>query len=343
MTDLLTTAQARARGALAVETVDGARRVLALLPELDGLVRRLGLPVTAGTSWMRAGIVARDSVPTWAVGLRSGDRLLAAGVVQEEEPARPVLLGGGSGYVGGVVAEDEELAERLGRELATAADRRGHERLVAGLLPDDGLTRAFARGLGTEVHDEPGIPVLVPDRGPDLAAYLSSGTARTLRKGHNRLAADGRTAELTFTRCDVDVVRMLPELGRLRRTREEQHGVESALASDSGVTLWTNRVRRLLDSGCLELTMLMVDGGLAAYVLSILDGGWYRVLEGSIDAAFARYAPGRLVEAAALSRALADGAVGVDWMTSVAPEALLAATARTAVISLGPSGSPSGG
>jgi hypothetical protein len=48
------------------------------------------------------------------------------------------------------------------------------------------------------------------------------------------------------------------------------------------------------------------------------------VLEGNLATAWARYAPGRVLEAAVLSRALDDPSMDcVDWMSSVASERLL--------------------
>ena len=63
----------------------------------------------------------------------------------------------------------------------------------------------------------------------------------------------------------------------------------------------------------------------AAYVLGIVDGPVYRLLEGRFDTGWARYSPGRLLEAAVVQRMLDDPALTtLDWMTSVASEALLA-------------------
>jgi CelD/BcsL family acetyltransferase involved in cellulose biosynthesis len=123
---------------------------------------------------------------------------------------------------------------------------------------------------------------------------------------------------------------------RIYRDRDEQHGLASLVNGSDGLTGWRARIRRLLEHRCLELATLGVDGSLAAYVLGLVDGPWYRLLDGRMDSAFARYAPGRVLEAAVLERALAGGAVGVDWMTSVAPETLLAANTEQPVVTLTP-------
>ena len=62
------------------------------------------------------------------------------------------------------------------------------------------------------------------------------------------------------------------------------------------------------------------------YVVALLDRRTYRVFDGRMDTRFADYSPGRLIEAAALDRALRDPRFTVlDWMSGVAAEKLLTA------------------
>jgi hypothetical protein len=69
---------------------------------------------------------------------------------------------------------------------------------------------------------------------------------------------------------------------------------------------------------------LQIDGELAAYTLGVFDGRAYRLLEGRFISAWARYSPGRLLEAQVVARAFNEPAITTfDWMTSVAPETLL--------------------
>ncbi len=71
---------------------------------------------------------------------------------------------------------------------------------------------------------------------------------------------------------------------------------------------------------------MRLDGQLAAYVVALLDRRTYRVFDGRMDTRFADYSPGRLIEAAALDRALRDPRFTVlDWMSGVAAEKLLTA------------------
>ena len=109
------------------------------------------------------------------------------------------------------------------------------------------------------------------------------------------------------------------------RDRDREHGLSCLLDTPAGLRLWRGRVLGLMDAGCLEVATLTVDGQLAAYVLGVPDGNSYGVLEGRFVTALSRYAPGRLLEAAVLERVVRDDRfIGLDWMTGVAPETLLA-------------------
>ena len=61
-------------------------------------------------------------------------------------------------------------------------------------------------------------------------------------------------------------------------------------------------------------------------MVALLDGDVYRVYDGRMDSASAAYSPGRLIEAAALNRAMSDPRFALlDWMSGVAAEKLLVA------------------
>jgi hypothetical protein len=334
------TARARVEAGAAhrSDVVPGRRAVLAALPGIERLAGHLGLPIPARTAWIRAQIDSQPEAEPWAVRIRTTDDELVAAAVLLDGCTGARLTGGGGGHRGAVIAVDEDAAVALGRSVAAGADRRGHETFTA-TLQDDHLARAFARAAGVDVAPAPGIPALVFDPGRDLAGYLSHGMVRTLRKAQNRLGADDRKAEVVLTRRGAEIVGILPELERIYRDRDQQHGLASLEDGNEELTAWRARIRRLMEHRYLELATLTVDGTLAAYVLGIVDGPWYRVLDGRMDSAFARYAPGRVLEASVLERALGGGAAGVDWMTSVAPESLLAATTVQPVVTLasGPS------
>jgi CelD/BcsL family acetyltransferase involved in cellulose biosynthesis len=323
----------RVGGRADAAVVRGRSRVFALLPDYDVLARRSGAPVTARASWIRALLVADPLANPWAAAVRGGDgRLRAAAILLDDGPSHAVLAAGGRGHRGAIPAVDGDDIALLGRRLAEEADLHGVG-LRLGTLPDDDGTRGLAQALGASVELQPPIPAVAVTGDREILSYLSHGMTRTLRKARNRLASDGRGVTVRFTCQAAAVSAAMPAMERAYRSRDREHGLACPLDTPLGLARWRERIRHLLDDRCLELATLVVDGEFAAYVLGIRDGSVYRVLEGHFDTSWARYSPGRLLEASVLRRALADPAVETfDWMTSAAPESLLAAnTGGTAV------------
>jgi hypothetical protein len=322
--------------------VDGRAAVGELLPTYDVLARRCGLPITARAAWIRASLDADADASPWAVVVRGEDgELLAAAVLLGPPGGRPgapgkrtdgrdgavVLAGGGQGYRAGVAAADAAAARRLGAALAVELARRAPGcPIELGPLPDDERTGWVAGALGADVVASDPVPWVRTDRGGELGEYLSHGLRKTLRKSRNRMAADGLTPRFHFTGSADEVVGLLPAMEDAYRGRDREHGLPCLLDTPAGLRLWRGRILRLLDAGCLEVATLTVDDELASYVLGVQDGNRYGVMEGRFVTALARYAPGRLLEAAVLERVAQDERyVGLDWMTGVAPETLLAA------------------
>ena len=74
----------------------------------------------------------------------------------------------------------------------------------------------------------------------------------------------------------------------------------------------------------VEIAQLRLNGNLAAYVVALLDGDVYRVYDGRMSSEWQDYSPGRIIEAATLTRAIADPRfTSLDWMSGVAAENLL--------------------
>jgi hypothetical protein len=61
-------------------------------------------------------------------------------------------------------------------------------------------------------------------------------------------------------------------------------------------------------------------------VIAFVDRPAYRVFDGRFAPPWRRYSPGRRLEAAVVDHARHEGFAVLDWMTSVAPEKLVAST-----------------
>ena len=351
MTDVISVSPPRPAGVVA-DAVEGGAAVRRLLPEYEELAERCRLPVTARAAWIRAQLEADHTVSPWAAAVRDRRGVLVAAAILLDRPGRlddgsgrlgrlsrlsrlsldegvgrVVLAGGGDGYRAGVAAADVAGARLLGvtiaRRLALRAPRHV---LDLGPLPDDARSCALADGLGADVLAVDPVPFVRRDRGGDVSAYLSHGTRKTLRKARNRMVTDGLDHSVRFTDDPDEVAALLPYLETAYRDRDHEHGLPCALDTPVGLALWRGRIQHLLGIGSLEVATLSIGGQPIAYVAGVRDGRRYGVLEGRFLTAWARYAPGRLLEAEVLQRVLADDRLDeLDWMTGIAHETLLVA------------------
>lgn len=323
-----------------VRVLDGAAAVKAALGPYDELARACGTPVTARAAWTWAQVHAGEPAEPWAVLVCGNGGLRAAAFLLERSGTcgpRFVLAGGGEGgYRADISALDEQAADLLADELARqlSARARPGDDVELGPLPDSAAVRRLAHVLGAERYLCDPVPGVCRTEEAGLEGYVSHGLRRTLRKSVNRLSSEGRVHTIAFTREAAAIERRLPDMEQAYRDRDAEHDVVCLLDSPHGSRLWRERIRSLAAAGSLELATLSIDGQLAAYTLGTLDGRRYGLLEGRFVTRWSRFAPGRLLEAAVLQRVLDDVRYeGLDWMTSVAPDKLLAAnTAQTDVV-----------
>jgi hypothetical protein len=321
----------RARQDRNVELCLGSAALLAVIDEIAALALDCDAPLTARRAWLEPMLTAAGA-EVWAVLVRNGAERLTGAVVlvdrADDLETTLALAGTEGGHRGTVLAEDLLTAHALGCGVRDALlDRRALPRLALGPLPaSDSHVEAFARGLGVQLSTpaQP-IPVIRTGGSRDLDSLLEHGVQRTLRKAVNRMTADGRTVAHALHTTPEGVTGMLPDIAAHHRERDHAHGRVSELDDARRRELWEMRLRALAETEQLEMTTLLIDGELAAYVLGVVDGDVYRLLEGRFVSRWARYSPGRQLEAAVVERVLDDPLLRtLDWMTAVAPETLLA-------------------
>lgn len=286
------------------------------------------VPVTARWPWLSASVLkpAPHEQP-WLVSVTAGDRLVGAAVLLDDLSGtvlRTSLAGTAESHRGALIALDEHAGTQLGTALADALMGEMRE-FGIGPVGQGPALAALLSGLPIGlIVDDVSVPVVRARN--ELGTGISRGTARTLRKAVNRMAADEVRSEIAITGDGPEITGMLPLLESISRDRDHAGGRRSPLDDPARRRLWQRRVLALVGSGMLRLATLRLDGELAAYVLGIEDGRTYRVLEGRYVAKWARYAPGRLLESAVLDTVTTDDSFEeLDWMTAVAPETLLAA------------------
>lgn len=296
-----------------------------------------GAAFTTSAGWLRATCAAADPDQVWAVIVRDHQRRLCGAVVVldrfDGDHFVVTLADAHLGFRGSILATDVRAAALLGYGLRRQLQYRGAPSVVVlGPVASDtvGLPD-FCANLGdAELAEDDPIPLLVRSGSAEAGDYLSSSMRRTLRKARNRLASDGRTAQIEFTGRAEVVRASVPVLLRLHVRRDHSRGIASSLDDPTDAAIWASRLLGMVGPGGLELGTLRIDDELAAYVLTVRTGETLNVLEGVLDPDWLRYAPGRMLETALLQRMLDDPTLTVlDWTSPLAPESLLAANGST--------------
>jgi CelD/BcsL family acetyltransferase involved in cellulose biosynthesis len=309
----------------------GVSAIREWLSEFEEWAEARSVPVTGSAGWILSLLNTCEPRGAWSLVARNYDDEIVGAIVLVDD-VRPggritTLVGTDLGHRGFLPAESPDVAEQLGRAIESVLRPTPIPTFVSlGPLPAaDPAVHALAMALpGAHVVPDDPIPLLLLNQ-DDINRCYSHGMRRNLRKAHNRLERDGRRTEMFFTTEHADIVAQLPVLERCHRERDHAHGRESDLDESVGRELWRARIDELSRCGMLELATMYIDGDFAAHTLGIIDGSIYRVMEGRFVTKWSRYAPGRLLEAAMIERVVSHyGIAMIDWMTSIAPETLIA-------------------
>lgn len=317
---------------LTVSLHRGPRAVARVAGPVAALAEAVGSPITASWPWVTDCLV--DGV--WALVVGAGDTVVAAALLNDvatEQGVLTTLSGTAGGHRGALHARDPLSAEVLGAALAEAlaADPR---QLALGPLAPSAALAALLRHLPSDVAVHPvEIPLLRPTGEPE--SELTPSMQRNLRKARNRLASDGVEVRVDIADDGAHIARLLPLVLTIARDRDHACRRESPLDDVVARRQWRTRLLGLAEQGKLRLATLLLDDEVAAYAIAVLDGTSLRVLDGRYVDRFARYAPGRLLEADLLERVRRSSRFDViDWMTTVAPESLLGSNDADALVVL---------
>ena len=155
---------------------------------------------------------------------------------------------------------------------------------------------------------------------------LAHGIRRGLDRSGHRIRRHGLAETIRFERSPARLAALRDEIEAVHRARDHDAGRPSDLDDDAGTAFWRSVYDLHAGRGELEVATLRLDGYLAAYVVALTDGRAYRVFDGRFAPAWRPYSPGRRLEAAVLDHARRGLYLVLDWMSSVAPEKLVART-----------------
>ncbi len=241
--------------------------------------------------------------------------------------ATVVAMGHGSSLYAGLPARDPAAALALAKAIVDALDDVSEAwSLDLEQLPDhDPTLRYLNEKLDNgQLLPELRVPRVVFSTAHSIDEVLSKSKRKQLRKARNRIEQAGLEMIIGFDRGRAISSELLDEVEAVHVSRDRDARRNSDLDRPAEREFW----RRVVEGGNedweIEIATLRLDGELAAYAVAILDGDTYRIYDGRMSTDWQHYSPGRLVEAAALQRALSDQRFTVlDWMSGIAAEKLL--------------------
>ena len=299
-----------------------------LEPAVETLHQTAGTPVTARLSWWRSAVMSdRDAVPV-LLALPAGDAIHAAALVSMRQAggARQITSGRPNSDDAWEVAALSDRARRtLLQELARFALGLGGSWQLAltGLRDGDDaawLARQLPAGQAESAPPVPGIGFASGE------VAFGPGIRSGLDRSSQRIRQQALSEQIQFERDPARLAELRDEIEAVHLARDHDAGRPSDLDDTVGVAFWRSVYDLHAARGELEVGTLRLDGHLAAYVIAFTDRGAYRVFDGRFAPPWRRYSPGRRLEAAVVDHAKREGFAVLDWMTSVAPEKLVAST-----------------
>ena len=300
-----------------------------LEPAVEALHGITGTPVTARLAWWRSAIRPdRGAVPVLLTLPAPGEAVRAAALVAVHEQDGAWQLTSGrphSDDAWEVAALSAGARRTLLTELAGFAQDLGGPWRVALTGLRDGDDAAWLAGQLQAGRAVPAPPVPGIGFGPDEVTF-GPGIRSGLDRSSQRIRQHALSEQIQFERDPARLARLRDEIEAVHLARDHDAGRPSDLDDTAGVAFWRSVYDLHAARGELEVGTLRLDGHLAAYVIAFVDQTAYRVFDGRFAPPWRRYSPGRRLEAAAVDHARREGFAVLDWMTSVAPEKLVAST-----------------
>jgi hypothetical protein len=326
-----------------VTILSGWRALYPLEPALEALHRAAGTPVTARLSWWRSAVTADPgAVPVVLSRPGPGGTLTAAALVvlRDQDGGRQITSGRPhSDDVWEIAAVSAGARQAVLADLARFAceQDRSWQLALTGLRDSDDaewLAGQLPAGRAVPAPPVPGIGLSAGE------VTFAPGIRRGLDRAGRRLCQQALTEKIQFEREPGRLATLRDEIEAVHRARDHDAGRVSDLDDSAGAAFWRSVYDHHAASGELEVATLRLDGHLAAYVVALVDPPAYRVFDGRFAPSWRQYSPGRRLEAAVVDRAHRGPFRVLDWMSSVAPEKLVASSCAEARWSVTAAGDP---
>ena len=300
-----------------------------LEPALEKLHEIAAIPVTARLAWWRSAVRSdRDATPVLLTLPAPDGAISAAALVAMRETDEGWQLTSGrphSDDAWEVAAVSVAARRTMLTELAGFAQGLGApwQLTLTGLRDDND-----ARWLADRLPDARLVPAApVPGIGfTGGEVSFAPGIRSGLDRSGQRIRQHALSEQIQFERDPGRLAKLRDEIEAVHLARDHDAGRPSDLDDTAGVAFWRSVYDLHAARGELEVGTLRLDGHLAAYVIALVDRPAYRVFDGRFAPPWRRYSPGRRLEAAVVDHARHEGYAMLDWMSSVAPEKLVAST-----------------
>lgn len=314
------------------EVIRGLHQLQSFLPEIDAFHREVDAPITSRWPWMSAWFQLHPDAEVQCLIVRSSiGKIDAAALLARQRNGKIVRFFSVCNQLSNVAslfARDEKSADVLAKGIADLVNGwNGPWSLefsqIAGDNPVASSLKSHLPLL--ETVTQLSVPQVVFGEGIGLDQLLSKNMRKQLRRVNSKLEILADDWKVEFHRGTASIMALLPEIESIHISRDHDRRNESDLDDAIERRFWQESVVTHTYTDELELATLTINGSIAAYVISLVDGSAYRVLDGRMNGKFSEFSPGRILEAATLDRVLHDDAFEVlDWMTGVAPETILA-------------------
>ncbi len=313
---------------------EGLKEIQAVAQDIKELNEALDTPLMASWPWLETWF---RSFPHWTplmVEVRSAEsaELMACAffaTIRRSEGTAIVAAGHGSSQFTSLQYRTPEAAAALASAIAAAL------REVPGAWSleleqvheaDQTLIHLVDELEQAQMLPELRVPRVAFSTAHDASDVLSKSMRKQLRRAQNKISKSGLELAISFDRGKAITTELIDEIESVHISRDRHARRDSDLDRPAEREFWRQVCEAPIGRWEVEIASLRLGGKLAAYVVALLDGNTYRVYDGRMNTEFQHYSPGRLIEAAALARAIADDRYAVlDWMNGVAAEKLLTA------------------
>ncbi len=320
------------KGSERVDLVRGLRQLQPLLSSLEEFHGEVDAPITARWSWLSAWFQLHPDAEVQCLIVRSASGGIdGAALLARQRKGTTVQLVSVSNQmanVASIFARSQPAAEALARGIADLAKSctGDWELSLSQIAGTNIVANALAKYLPSlESETQLSVPQVVLNEDLQLNTLLSRNMRKSLRRVRNRLDEHAPGWSVAFHRGTASIMALLPEIEAIHIARDHQQRNESDLDDAVERRFWQETIVTHTYTNELELATLTINDTIAAYVISLVDGSSYRILDGRMNGSFAEFSPGRILESATLERVIGDDAFTTfDWMTGVAPETILA-------------------